>query len=189
MAAVVVVVATVATAGVLGLGALAIGGLALMKTVVVGATIGGLLLGGLEIAAQIEQNGIQGIDLASVAIETFTGSALGAISGAMSATSSAAARLAYRGAKVLVGGLNSILHGINNGYSSSKILKDLGVALLKNVAMQAALYTFVDGYTGKHLNDVLSALKIDGALVFGTEAKLLLAGALIGNKIWDKIFD
>ena len=93
---------TVATAG---LAAYALGASAAMiGAVTTGAAIGGLVAGGLEIGAQIYENGIDGMNLGAIAIESFAGSAYGAISGVASTTTSAALRLGMRGARVALGG-------------------------------------------------------------------------------------
>ena len=72
----------------------------MIGAVTTGATIGGLVAGGLEIGAQIYKNGIGRMNLGAIAIESFAGSAYGAISGVASTTTSAALRLGMRGARV-----------------------------------------------------------------------------------------
>ena len=89
---------TVVTAGV---AAYALGASAAMIGIITtGAAVGGLVAGGLEIGAQIYENGIDGMNLGAIAIESFAGSAYGAISGVASSTTSAALRLGMRGARV-----------------------------------------------------------------------------------------
>ena len=80
VAAVAVVVAvTAAVALTAGAAAFAVGAsTAVITTVTAGAVVGGAVIGGLEIANQIEENGIEDIDVGRVATQTFMGSVTGA---------------------------------------------------------------------------------------------------------------
>ncbi len=80
VAAVAVVVAvTAAVALTAGAAAFAVGAsTAVITTVTAGAVVGGAVIGGLEIANQIEENGIEDIDVGKVATQTFMGSVTGA---------------------------------------------------------------------------------------------------------------
>ena len=172
---------TVVTAGVAAyaLGASA----AMIGAITTGATVGGLVAGGLEIGAQIYANGIDGMNLGTIAIESFTGSAYGAISGVASITSSAALRLGMRGARVALGGLSTALHGINNGDSLSTIMLNVGVSIGTGILIQGA-FAGLDAYTGKLSSAILQNYALDGALNFGVNQLLLMSGILVGKNIW-----
>ena len=172
---------TVLTAGVAAyaLGASA----AMIGAVTTGAAIGGLVAGGLEIGAQIYENGIDGMNLGAIAIESFAGSAYGAISGVASTTTSAALRLGMRGARVALGGLSTALHGINNGDSFGTIMLNVGVSIGTGILIQGA-FAGLDAYTGKLSSAVLQNYALDGALNFGTNQLLLMSGILVGKNIW-----
>ena len=159
---------TVVTAGVAAyaLGASA----AMIGAITTGATVGGLVAGGLEIGAQIYANGIDGMNLGTIAIESFTGSAYGAISGVASITSSAALRLGMRGARVALGGL-------------STIMLNVGVSIGTGILIQGA-FAGLDAYTGKLSSAILQNYALDGALNFGVNQLLLMSGILVGKNIW-----
>lgn len=172
---------TVATAG---MAAAALGAsTAVIGAVVTGAAVGGLVSGGLEIGAQVYENGVDDIDLGSVAIESFTGSAYGAISGVSSTTTSAAARLAMRGAKVALGGLGTALHGINDGnLTEEQIIHEVYKSIRSGLIVQCA-FGCIDAYTGKLSNNVLQLYKLDGALKFGGTQLLKMSTILVGKNI------
>ena len=163
---------TVVTAGVAAyaLGASA----AMIGTITTGAAVGGLVAGGLEIGAQIYENGIDGMNLGAIAIESFAGSAYGAISGVASSTTSAALRLGMRGARVALGGLSAALHGINNGDSFSTIMLNVGVSIGIGILIQGA-FVGLDAYTGKLSSTILQNYALDGALNFGGNQLLLMS--------------
>jgi len=172
---------TVATAG---LAAYALGASAAMiGAVTTGAAIGGLVAGGLEIGAQIYENGIDGMNLGAIAIESFAGSAYGAISGVASTTTSAALRLGMRGARVALGGLSTALHGINNGDSFGTIMLNVGVSIGTGILIQGA-FAGLDAYTGKLSSAILQNYALDGALNFGANQILLMSGILVGKNLW-----
>ena len=172
---------TVVTAGVAAyaLGASA----AMIGTITTGAAVGGLVAGGLEIGAQIYENGIDGMNLGAIAIESFAGSAYGAISGVASSTTSAALRLGMRGARVALGGLSAALHGINNGDSFSTIMLNVGVSIGIGFLIQGA-FVGLDAYTGKLSSTILQNYALDGALNFGGNQLLLMSGILLGKNVW-----
>ena len=172
---------TVVTAGVAAyaLGASA----AMIGTITTGAAVGGLVAGGLEIGAQIYENGIDGMNLGAIAIESFAGSAYGAISGVASSTTSAALRLGMRGARVALGGLSAALHGINNGDSFSTIMLNVGVSIGIGILIQGA-FVGLDAYTGKLSSTILQNYALDGALNFGGNQLLLMSGILLGKNVW-----
>ena len=174
---------TVATAGVAAylLGASA----AMIGVVTTGAAIGGLVAGGLEIGMQIYENGIGGMNLGAVAIESFSGAVYGAITGVSSATTSAALRLGMRGARIALGGLSTALHGINNGDSVGKVLSNVGLSVAFGVLLQGAL-AGMDARTGKLSTSILQLCKLDGKLDFGTIEILLMIAILTGKSGWRK---
>ena len=118
------------------------------------------------------------MNLCSIAIESFAGSAYGAISGVASTTTSAALRLGMRGARVALGGLSTALHGINNGYSFGTIMLNVGVSIGTGILIQGA-FVGLDAYTGK-----LSSANLQNyALNFGTNQLLLMSGILVGKNV------
>ena len=175
---------TVVTAGVAAyaLGASA----AMIGTITTGATIGGLVAGGFEIFSQIYEKGIDGINLGSVAIESFSGAAYGAISGVASTTTSAALRLGMRGARVALGGLSTALHGINEGNSFGTIMSEVGKTIGKGIFVQG-IFAVADVRTGKLSSTILQNYALDGALYFGEKQLLLMSGILVGKNLGRKI--
>ena len=172
---------TVATAGITAyvLGASA----AMVGTIVTGAAIGGLVAGGLEIGAQIAENGINGMNLGAIAIESFVGSAYGAISGITSTTTSAALKAGMRGAIVALGGLSTALHGINVGSSFDTIMLNVGRSIGVGLLIQGGCVG-IDAYTGRLTSAVLQNYALDGALKFGANQLLSMSGILIAKNVW-----
>ena len=156
---------------------------AMLGAVIAGATIGGLVAGGLEIGTQIYSNGIDGMNLGSIAIESFLGSAYGAISGVSSIASSTTLRLGMRGARIALGGIGTALHGINNGNTFGEIMLSVGISLGTGILIQGA-FAGLDAYTGKLSNSILQQYLLDGALTFGAQNMLMMSGVLASKSIW-----
>ena len=172
---------TVLTAGVT---AYALGAsVAMIGAITTGSAVGGVIAGGLEIGAQIYKNGISGMNLGAIAIESFTGSIYGAISGVASTTTSAALRLGMRGARVALGGLSTALHGVNNADSFGSIMVKVGASIGLGILTQGA-FVGLDAYTGKLSNTVLQKYALDGALNFGTNQILLMSVILASKNVW-----
>ena len=167
---------TVATAGVAAyaLGASA----AVVGAVATGAAIGGVVAGGLEVGMQIASNGIEGMDLGSVAIETFSGAAYGAITGAMGTTTSVGGRVAMRASLATLSGVTSIMHGINEGNNSfASIMSNAGQAVITGIAIQGTLLG-LDVVTGHTIGSVLESYKMDGAMEYGVKQIVSAVGII-----------
>ena len=139
VAAVVVVVAvTAAVVITAGAAAVAVGASsAVVTAVTVGAAIGGGIAGGSEVIRQVNEYGAENINLGSVAIESFAGSALGAID-AVAGTSTYS--IIKEGAALLrigVSGGTALLHGINEGKSFPEILGDVGASMAWSMMTQS----------------------------------------------------
>ena len=173
--------ATVVTAGaaaaILGAGA------AVVKGVMVGAAIGGLLGGGFELIGQGIQSNWQSLDFGALAIETFTGAAYGAISGAAASTTSAGLRLAMRGARVALSGVSTFLHGINNGDSFDAIIKDTVFAVGKTIIMQGA-FLGADLWRGYTTTANIMAIAMDKTIRYGIKEMCTTGLILMGKSLW-----
>ena len=156
----------------------------MIGTITTGAAFGGLVAGSLEMGAQIYKNGIDGMNLGAIAIESFAGSIYGAISGVASITTSAALRLGMRGARVALGVVSTALHGINNGDSFDTIMSDIGISIVNGILIQGAFACF-DAYTGKLSSAILQSYASDEALNFGEDQLLLMLGILTAKNIWN----
>ena len=187
VAAVVVVAAVtalvVATAGgaAIALGASA----AIVNAVVVGAAVGGMVAGAVEIGSQIHNNGFGNINVGSVALESFAGSAYGAIAGVMGATTSGGLRLAMRGAII---GLNTAMAGMRtamNGGSVADAFKSMGKSLAIGIAVQSifAGIDFWHGAFNSHGREFVALNKI----LFGNKNLLMIAGIQLGKGIWKNL--
>ena len=176
-----ITVATVVTAGaaaaILGAGA------AVVKGVMVGAAIGGLLGGGFELIGQGIQSNWQSLDFGALAIETFTGAAYGAISGAAASTTSAGLRLAMRGARVALSGVSTFLHGINNGDSFDAIIKDTVFAVGKTIIMQGA-FLGADLWRGYTTTANIMAIAMDKTIRYGIKEMCTTGLILMGKSLW-----
>lgn len=158
---------------------------AMIGTVTTGAAIGGLVAGGLEIGVQIYENGIDGMNLGAIAIESFSGAAYGAITGVAGTTTSAALRLGMRGARVALGGLSTALHGINDGHSAAQVLSNVGISIGFGLLLQGA-FAGLDARVGKLSTSVLALYKLDGKLDFGVKEIFLMIAVLAGKSAWRK---
>ena len=180
----VVALVTVATVITCGAVAAALGAsTAVITAVVTGAAVGGLVAGAGEIIGQCVTKGIDNLDITSVAIETFTGSVFGALTGAAGATTSASVRATMRVGRILLSGVNAVMHGKHEGLSNDQINKNAAGAMLITTGFQLIGLSF-DRHTGKVFTEVLQSMKIDGALGFGIKG-LLQIGAITSMKsVW-----
>jgi len=180
----IIAVVTAATVVTCGAAAVALGAsAAVVSSVVVGAAIGGVVAGGVEMGMQIATNGIEKMNLASIAIETFVGSAYGAVCGASSTTTSAGVRLALRGARVAISGISSIMHGINQGDSKEEICQSTIKSVALSVFIQS-IFIGSDFHTGKLSSEVLELYLLDGKIEFGLLQILEMIGIIVGKNIW-----
>ena len=175
---------TVITAGV---AAAAIGtalgvGSSLVGAAMTGAAIGGLVSGGVELVSQGIISNWQTVNFGALAIESFTGSLYGAASGMMGATSSVGVRLGMRAAIVANSGINTALHGINQGKSFKDIMLDVGMSIGVGLVLQGVLLGS-DIHNGKLLKSVLESYTIDG-FTFMLKDKLLISGISTIKNIW-----
>ena len=175
---------TVITAGV---AAAAIGtalgvGSSLVGAAMTGAAIGGLVSGGVELVSQGIISNWQTVNFGALAIESFTGSLYGAASGMMGATSSVGVRLGMRAAIVASSGINTALHGINQGKSFKDIMLDVGMSIGVGLVLQGVLLGS-DIHNGKLLKSVLESYTIDG-FTFMLKDKLLISGISTIKNIW-----
>ena len=181
----VLVVAAVTAAVVVTAGAAAVAvgaGAATVSAVMTGAAIGGGIAGTCEIINQANKNGVENINIGSVAIETFTGSVVGSLSSVGGVTTSATVRTGVRFAKVGLAGLASALHGINEGKSFDTIVGDAGLAMAGSMILQSFGY-LGDKITGKTSSDVLASLKLDGKLYYGLQTIFGIGVGLGGRAI------
>ena len=133
----------------------------LVGATMVGTAIGGLAAGGVELVSQGITSNWQTIDFGALAIESFTGSLYGAASGMMGSTTSVGLRLGMRATLVVGSGINTALHGINQGKSFEDIMLDVGISIGTGLIMQGVLLGF-DMRKGKLLKSVLESYAIDG---------------------------
>ena len=161
---------------------------AAVTSVMIGATIGGVVAGGLELGIQIVQNGIDNIDYKSIAIETITGSAMGAISGASSTTTSIGLRTGLRIARVGVSGINSIMHGINNGDSVKNIILNSIVSMGISAAIQGSFQLYDAKIVGLN-SSILEQRYLEGMLSFGEFNVAMLTSSLTVKKYFKMIYE
>ncbi len=184
----VLIVAAITAAVVLTAGgaAIALGASAtIVNAVIVGATVGGMVAGAVEIGSQIVNNGFGNINLGSVALETFSGAAYGAIAGAMGATTSGGIRLVMRGAVVV---LNTIVSGIRtamDGGSMADVFKNMGKSLALGVAIQG-FFIGMDFLSGALTTQGREWRELHKGL-FDNKNFLMIAGIQIGIGIWKNV--
>ena len=159
LGALLVVGITALTVMTAGAAAFAIGtalgvGSSLVGATMIGATVGGLVAGGIELLSQGFASNWQTLDFGSLAIETLTGAAYGAVSGMLGATTSAVLRLGLRGGIVAISSLNSALHGINDGKSFGEIMADVGISIATGLLIQGIMVAR-DAHIGKLSSSVL----------------------------------
>ena len=189
-----VVAATVATAGAFAVAAGAVSA-TVATAATTGAIVGGLAAGSMEIIMQCLTKGSDNLDYGSIAIETFTGSVHGALDGVASTATSIGTRIGCKAGKVVLSGINTSLHGINNGDSATDIGASVARSLGGSFVMQAGLLG-VDCYNGYFAENVLSQRMLDGAANYGATQMVgtaLIRGAanLWRNRkdIWRKIYE
>ncbi len=130
--------------------------MAVTMNVVGAAAIGGLVMGGLSIVGQGISNGFDDINIGTVAIDTFTGAAYGAITGAVGAGAGLGSKVLGAAGKVALATTSAGLHGLNEGKNWSSITNDVGTAFIVNTILQSS---FVAG------GAILSKLNVSGQVV------------------------
>lgn len=178
-----VVIVTVATAVVVataGGAAIALGAsAAVTEAVIVGATVGGLTAGAVEIGSQIVNNGAEDINLLSVAWNSFSGAAYGAMSGAMGATTSGGLRLMMRGGIVA---LNTISAGVNAAMSGEDVAKSMGINFMLGCTIQG-FGIGVDAFNHTLTTTGREIMSMDKDL-FSNSSLLGIAGITAGKGLW-----
>ena len=174
---------TVATAGIAAaaLGASA----AVIGATMTGALVGGLVAGAVEIGSQLITNGYGNIDIGAVAMETFTGAAYGAISGAMGSTTSPVLRLAMRGSLVGLGAINTAYYSIKEGKSFGAVMADIGISIVTGLAIQGAMIG-VDAYKGR-LSKELRELRLLDSKLFTKTNMAIIVGVTAGKLFWKRL--
>lgn len=156
VAAVAIVVAVTAAAVVTaGVAAAAVG--ASVGTVMACTAVGGALAGGLEIVRQVNENGAEEINFGSVAIEAFTGSAMGAISGATGTSGSAIVKAVAPMARIGLAGFSATLHGINEHKSFEDTMGDVGYAMAGSLVIQGIGAVIGNYSTGGKLSQFINS--------------------------------
>ena len=182
-AVVIVGAITVAVVFTAGAAAVALGaGATVVGAVTAGAAVGGLVAGGGEIINQIYTNGIDQMNFGSIAIESFTGAVFGAVSGAAGATTSAGTRLAMKGAKIILSGVNAALHGWNNRGTVGEIFSAVGGAIAMSFFTQIVSFV-VDISHGSMSSTLLETTRIFKG--YNNIAQMVITGGtLAGKSIW-----
>ena len=177
-----VVALTVATAGAAAVAAGAISS-SVVAAATTGAVIGGVAAGASEIAVQCATRGSDNLDYASIGIETFVGSAHGAIDGAAATWASASGRLACRGGKVLVSAVGSVSHSVNQGKSLQGTVSSLSASVCASIVVQGSFAGY-DYMSGKLSTTMLEQNLLDGAMTYGASGLFKTAGTRIVSNIF-----
>ena len=165
----VVVGATAVAATGVGVVAYALGAsAATISAITTTAAIGGLVAGSVEIGIQVAENGISDMNFGSIVIETVTGVGYGAITGAASLATSIPIKLGLRGAKVVLSGANTFLHGINNGDSKEMIFSDTFKSIRYGAMIQGSLSLFMSS----------------GPSALSTKEIIKMSGIIVGKDLW-----
>ncbi len=149
--AAVVLVTVITTAAVLtaGVAAAVLGAsVTTISTIMTSTAIGGLIAGGISILGQGIDNGFDKLNLGSIAINTFTGAAFGAITGAIGPTASMSTKILGALGKIGLSGLSATLHGINNGDSPENIANSAKMSM----AFTSILQIFGVGFSLRSLS-------------------------------------
>ena len=154
-----------------------IAGTTFISAAMTGAAIGGLVTGGMELISQGIKTNWQTLNMRDVAIETFTGSVYGAISGMLCSGPTPKLRLGLRTSLAITSALNSALHDINHGESFNKIIRSFKT----NMTMSMLLQSFMVGLDERELkfnSHIVENYIIDGDL-FGEKDALIMTGIII----------
>lgn len=160
-----VVALTVATAGTIAVAA-GVASASVVAAATTGAVVGGLAAGASEIAIQCSTRGSDNLDYVTVGIETFVGSAHGAIDGVASTVASVGGRLACKAGKVALSAAGSTAHSIHRGDSPLDTLQSAGISIASSIALQGVL-AGNDFRTGMLNATMLEQNLIDGAMTYG----------------------
>lgn len=171
-----VVTLTAGAAAYIILGAAAQTGIA---TVMIGAASGGLIAGSISMVGQ-STLGDDSIDFGTVAIDTFTGSAFGAISGFGGAGATLGTKMAIGGAKVGLAIGSSVLHGLNDGLSPTQIFSVSNKRGTKSMLRQTALIFGSAFFGGSGTSGIISKLTSHP----NTTSSLIVAGSMLYDFVY-----
>ena len=174
VAVTVTVAAVVATAGAVAVAA----GVATTATVAAattGAVVGGLVAGASEIAWQCSTKGSDNLDYGAIAIETFVGSAHGAIDGVAATSASVARRTACKVGKIVLSGVGSTLHCANQDMDARETIGTVTKSMAGAAAIQACMLG-ADLVQGMLNTSILESYMLDGKLSYGIGNMLCTAG-------------
>ncbi len=178
---VVVTAAVVATAGAVAVAAGA--SAAIVGGIAAGAAVGGLVSGFGEIISQSLVYGAENLNLGSITIETFGGSAIGALSGLGATTSTVGVKIASRIGKIAISGLTNIFHSIDENLEFEQAFTSFNRAIFFAAVIQG--YCLASEYKNGLLDKfVLKNLEKSGNLVFGLKQMITLGFVRSLNAIW-----
>ena len=124
---------------------------AVINTIVTGSVVGGIVAGGMSYIGQGISNGFDNINIGTIAIDTFTGSAYGAIAGSIGGTPYVSDKILATLGNVLVSGTSTILHGINENKSTEEIINDAKQSMAFTLLLQSLGIGFLI-FNTKNLN-------------------------------------
>jgi len=145
-----------------------------IATVMIGAMAGGAIAGTVNMLGQASKIGDDPskFDFGSLIIDTFTGSAFGAISAFTGPGASFRTKVAVGFSKVALTALSTGLHGINEGKSSSEVWKEIGIRSARSAALQVIFIgggqLFGKSGNSGFISEVMKKTNlISSAIVFG----------------------
>ena len=172
-----VVALTVATAGAAAVAAGAVSA-TVATAATVGAVVGGVAAGASEIIIQCNTRGSDNLDYTSIGIETFVGSANGALDGASATLASASGKLACKAGKIVVSAVGSVSHSINQGKSVQDTLSAATGSVCASIVIQGGLAGY-EHYLGKLNTTMLEQNLLDGAMTYGIDGMLKTIGVRV----------
>ena len=156
-----------------------------------GAIVGGLAAGAAEIGLQCAVYGSDNLDYKAIAVETFTGSANGALDGVAATATKVGIQVGVKVSRVAFSGLKNLLHGMNK---DSLTVFNPGQAMKNSAKIQGALL-------GRSFSKGLSTTLLETKLIYagmsyGTTKILSTIAIRAGltayrwkQPVFEKIFD
>ncbi len=169
-------IATAVTAGAFA-GLIGISG-AIVGAIETGALIGGAVFGSFSIVNQIINVGIDNMNLFSIAVDTFSGAAFGAITAGVGGVGTVSAKVVGGIGKVLLSGLTTTLHQVIAGIS-----KDEAIANIFRSMIQTGLLVSIGAFFGNgNSNSILGRIftKLGTTVLDKISAKVFLAEFIKG---------
>ncbi len=126
--------------------------------------------------------GDESIDFGTLAIDTFTGSAFGAISGFGGSSATLGTKMAIGGSKIGLATASATLHGLNQGLSPSQIYNSANNKGISAMLVQTTLIFGLAFIGGGSTSGFISKLTTNP----NTTSSMIIAGSMVIDFVYSR---